>query len=78
MFCSDEGTKLGLSGVKVIVTILGNVYGITPVFDVGTDMCSLVGSFDGSNDGKRGGLFIGYSLGYTDGTVLGYDEGIKM
>ena len=48
------------------------------MFDAGTELGSLDGSFDVYNDGKLEVLFSGYSMGYNDGKVLGSDEGIKM
>ena len=74
----DESIKLGLSGDKFFGTILLNVYGIILGLDVGTQLDSLDGYFDGSNDGKLECLFLGGSLGYTDGKVLGSDEVIKL
>ena len=38
---SDEGIELGLSDVKILGNITGNVDGITLGIDAGTDMCSL-------------------------------------
>ena len=58
---SDEDIKLGFSGGKVLVTILGNVYRITIGIDVGRELDSLDGYFYGSNDGNLEGLFLGYS-----------------
>ena len=52
----DEGIKLGSTSGKVLVNILGNVYGITPGLDVGTNLGYLDGSFDVFNDGKLKGL----------------------
>ena len=75
---SDEGIKLGLSGGKVLGTILGNVNIITLGVDIVTYMSPLDESFGGSNDGNLEGLFLGESLGYTYGKVLGADEGIKL
>ena len=75
---SYEGIKLGLSGGKVLGTILGNVYVIILGMDVGTELVSLDGLFDGSNDGKLERLFLGDSLEYTDGKLIGSDEGIKL
>ena len=43
---SDEGIKLGSTNVKVLGTILGNVDVIALVIDFGTELGSLVGSFD--------------------------------
>ena len=54
----DEGIKLGLSDDKFLGTILLNVYGIIFGIDVGTEVVSLDGSFDGYNDFKLEGLFI--------------------
>ena len=61
----DEFIKLGSTDGKVIVTILGHVYGITNWIDVGTDLVYFDGSFDGYNDGKIEVLLLGDSLGYT-------------
>ena len=72
------GNEIGFSDGKIPVTILGNVYKINLVIDIGTEMGYLNGSFDGSNYGNIEGLFIGESLGYTDVKVLGSDEGIKL
>ena len=47
---SDEGIKLGSTDGKVLGTILGDVYVITPGFDVGIEVGYLDGSFDGYND----------------------------
>ena len=55
----DEVIKLGISGGKVIYTILGNVDGIALGIDVGTELGSLDGSFDGSNEDNLEGLMIG-------------------
>ena len=74
----DEGIKMGLSDVKAIGAILGDVYGITIGIDVGTELVSLDGPFDGSNYCKLEGLFIEESLGSTSIKVLVFDEGIKM
>ena len=70
VFGSDEGIKLGLFDVKVLVTILGNIYGITPGINVGIELVSLDGSFYVSNNTKLGGLFLGDSLLSTDGKVF--------
>ena len=75
---SDEVIKLGLSNGKVIGNILGNVYRITIIIDVGTYLGSLDGAFDGSNYGNIEGLFLIDPLGYTGGKVLGSDKGIKL
>ena len=40
LLCSDESVKLGLSGGKMLGTILGNIYGFTFDIDVGTDLLS--------------------------------------
>ena len=55
---SDEGIKLGLCDVKLLVTLIENVDGIKLGVDVETDLGSLDGSFDGSNVGKIEGLFF--------------------
>ena len=47
MLVSDEGIKLESTHVRVLVTILGNLDGITLGIDVGTDLDSLYGSFYG-------------------------------
>ena len=52
-----EGIKLGSTDNKVLCNILGDVYVITLVIDVGIEMGSLDGSFDGYNDGKLEELF---------------------
>ena len=78
MLGSDEGIKLGSTGVKVLGTILGDADVITLGLDVIIELVSLDGSFDGSNDVNIEGLLLGDSLGYTGGKVLGYDEGIKL
>ena len=44
---SDEGIKLGSTDGKVIANIIVNVDGITLVLDVGTELSSLDGSFNG-------------------------------
>ena len=75
---SDEGIKLVSTDGKLLVTILGNVYGITLGIDVETDLGSLDGSFDRSNDSNIEGLLLGDSMGCTDGKVLGYNEGIRV
>ena len=49
---SYELIKLGLSYGGVIFTILGNIYVITLGIDVGTQLGSLDGFFDGSNNGN--------------------------
>ena len=46
---SDEGIKLGYTGGKMLVTILVNLDRIKPGLDIGTELGSLYGSFDGSN-----------------------------
>ena len=67
MFGSDEGIKLVLSNGKCFGVILGNVDGITIGLDVGTELCYLYGSFDGSNDFKLEGLLLEDLRGYIDG-----------
>ena len=69
---------MGIYDGKVIGTILGDVDVITLGIDVGTELCYLYGSFDGSNYGKIEGLLPGDSLEYTEGKVLGYNEGIIL
>ena len=51
------GSKVPTYG-NVIVTILGDVDVITIWLDVGTEMVSLDGYFDGSNHVNHEGLFI--------------------
>ena len=51
---------MGSTNVKFLVTLLGYVYGITLVVDIGTELGSLDGSFDGSNEDNLEGLMIGY------------------
>ena len=70
---SDEVIKLGSNCGKVILTILGNVDGITLGLDIGTELGVLYGSFDGSDDGKPECLLLVDSLGSTDGIVLGFN-----
>ena len=41
MFGSDEGIKLRSTDIKLLGTIIGNVYRITLGLDVGTDLDSL-------------------------------------
>ena len=72
---SDEFIRMRYTDSKVIVTILGNVDGITLGLDIGTELGFLDGSLDGSNEGKIEGLLLGDSLGSTDGKVIGSDEG---
>ena len=48
----DEDIKLGHTNGNVFGTILINVDGIIIGIDVGTEMVSLDGSFDGFNDVK--------------------------
>ena len=67
---SDEGTKLGISDVKVIGNILGNVYGITLGINVGTELRSLDGSFYCYNDFMIERLLLVYSLGSTYGKMI--------
>ena len=59
----------------MLVTIHGNVDGITLRLDIGTELEFLDESFDGYNEGKLEGLFLGDSLGSTNGKVLGSGEG---
>ena len=67
---------------RVLGTILVNIDGITFGFDVGTELGSVDGSFDGFNDDKLEGLFLGDSLVSTDGkvidTILGNVYGIIL
>ena len=58
MLRSDEGVKLGSTDGKVLVTILGNVSGITLRIDAETVLGYLYGSFDGYNHGKLELLLI--------------------
>ena len=58
MLGSDEGIKLGISDSEVLGTILLNVDEITLGHDVGTELVSLDGSFDGYNDGKLETVFL--------------------
>ena len=78
LFALMKGIKLVISDGKVIVTILGNVDGITVGIDVGTEFGSLDGSFDGSNYVKLEGLLLGDSLASNDGKMFCSDEGIKQ
>ena len=73
-----EGIKLWLSNVKMIGAILEGVNGIIVGLDVGKKLCSLVGSFYGSNVGNLEVLLIWGSLWYFDGKVLVSDEGFKQ
>ena len=68
---------MGSTNGNDLVTLLRNVYGITLGLDVGTDLSSLDGSFDGSNDVNLECLFLGESLGCNDGKVIGSYEGTK-
>ena len=70
---SDEGIKLRSTDGKVLANITGNVDGITLLLDVGTELSSLDGSFDGSNDGKPEVVLLGSSLVSTDGEVFSSD-----
>ena len=67
---SDKGIKLGIYYGKVLSTILWDVHGITLGIDVGTDLVSLDGLFNGSNDDKIEVSLHGDSLGYTDGKCM--------
>ena len=78
MLGSDEGTKLGISGGKVLENIVGNASIITLGIDVGTELGFLNGYFNGSNDDHLEDLCLEDSLGYNHGQVLGYDEGLKL
>ena len=62
----------------MLVTLLGNLYGITLGFDVVAKLESLYESFHGINGGKINALFLRESLEYTDGKVIGSDEGIEL
>ena len=68
----DEFIKLVISDGKVIVTILGDLYVITPGLDFGTELRYLDGSFDSSNYGNIERQLLGEPLGYTDERVLGF------
>ena len=70
---SDEGIKLGSTDGKVIANIIVNVDGITLVLDVGTELSSLDGYFDGSNNGRPEVVLLGDSPVSTDGKVLSSD-----
>ena len=59
---SYECIKLGLYDSKLLGTILLNVDGTTHGLDVGTELGSLGGLFDGSNDGITEELLLGDSL----------------
>ena len=59
----------------MLVTILGNVDGITLRLDIGTNMGFLDGSFDGSKERKLEGFLIGDSMRSNDGKVIGYKDG---
>ena len=78
MLGSDEGIKLGLSGGKVLGTILGNVYVITLDIDIGTYLGYLDGSLDGYNYVNIEILLLKGSRLFTDRKVIGSDEGIKL
>ena len=75
---SDEGINLISTYGKLLITIIGNVDGITLDIDIGTELGFLHGSFDGSNDIKLEGLLLGVLLGSTNYKALGSDEGIKL
>ena len=62
MIGSDEGIRIGSTDVKVIGAIHGNLDGIILGLDVGTEMVTLDGSFDGYNDMKLEGSFLGELL----------------
>ena len=74
----DKDMNLGFYDGKVLDTILVNVYGITLGLDVGTELVSLDGSFDGFSYGILDGLFLADALGYTDGKVNVSDADIKL
>ena len=78
MLGSDESIKMGISYVKVLGTILRNLYGTKIGLYVGTYMGSLNGSLDGYNVEKLEGLLIEEPLVYTSVKVIGYDKGIKL
>ena len=78
MIGSDKGTRLGLSGGRVLVTILEDVHVITLGIDVVKQPGYLDESFDESSHGNLEGLLIGDFMGSTDGKGLGSDEGIKL
>ena len=75
---NEKCINIGLFDGKLLHTILGDLDGITLVFDVGTDLGYLDGPFDGLNGAITNCLLLGDSLGYTDGKVLGYNEGIEL
>ena len=74
----DKGNKLGLFDDKGLVTILGNVYGITLGHDVRIDQGFLDGSFDGYKNDKLEELLIGDSLVYNFDKLFGSNKGIKL
>ena len=51
---------------------------ITLGLDVGSDMSSLDGSFDGSDYGKLNGLLLGDSMVYTDSKVIVSDGKMQL
>ena len=69
----DEIIKLETTYGKVIITIPGDIDGITFGIDVGTGMVYLYGSFDDSNGGKIEVFLLIYSLGSTYGKVILFD-----
>ena len=75
---SDECIKNLSTDRKVLVTLLGNVYGMTLGIYVGTWMESLDGSFHGINGDKLNALLLKESLDYTDGKVIGSNEDIQL
>ena len=72
---SGEGRKMGIFDSKVLGTILGNVHIITLGIDIGTELGSLYGAFDGSNYCKVEVLLIGYTLGSDEGIKLVLSDG---
>ena len=62
----------------MIGTIVSNLYGITLVLNVGTDLGSLDGCFDGSNASKMEVLLLGDALRSTDSKGILSDKGITL
>ena len=69
---------MGLSDVKVFITILVVEYWITSWLDVVTELVSLDESFDGSYDGKLEVFFPEFLLWSFDSKFIGSDEGNKL
>ena len=55
---SYEGTRLGSTDGKVLVTILGNINRITVRIDIRTELGFLDVFFYGSNGGKLEGILL--------------------